>query len=285
MRQIRMLAAGVVVWLTLLIPLQASAAGWLVGAAADGTIYDVDMVTGAAGNPRSTGIENLDGITFTGDDTLYGLSSNGSLYTIDLAAGAATDTGMVVGSGRRYDLTWDPTNDALFLVYTAPGASGAKLMMFDPRTEDEVLIGWFTSAVSAIAVDPAGTLLAIDDNQGLLVAVDTTPRPPEDRFLDIVAEIPLGLDLNWAGGLVAATEDVVYWSGSEMYGADTGYELNRSTGLLAVLGPTGVPDGLTSLAFVPEPASLLLLGIGAACMAKERQRKSETTCFDLEETL
>ncbi|MBU0719239.1 MAG: hypothetical protein KJ749_13405 [Planctomycetes bacterium] len=56
MRQIRKLAAGVVVGLTLLIPLQANAAGWLVGAAADGTIYDVDMATGAAGNPRSTGI-------------------------------------------------------------------------------------------------------------------------------------------------------------------------------------------------------------------------------------
>ncbi|MBU0719240.1 MAG: PEP-CTERM sorting domain-containing protein [Planctomycetes bacterium] len=158
-------------------------------------------------------------------------------------------------------------------------------MMFSPEDVDEVFVGEVGRTLSAIAFDGAGTLFAIDYRPQTLLLVATTPPPPGSIFLDILAEIPLSTDLHWAGGLAVPPDDSLYLSGFVLDGADTLYELDQTTGLLTSLGATGVPGGLTSLTFVPEPASLLLLVVGAACMAKERQRKIDTTCSDREDTL
>ncbi|MBU0719242.1 MAG: PEP-CTERM sorting domain-containing protein [Planctomycetes bacterium] len=273
MRQIRKLAAGVVACLPLLIPLPVSAAGWLVGAAADGTIYDVDIVTGMAGNPRSTGIEDLLGITFAGDDTLYGLSSNGALYTIDLTTGAATDTGTRIGSYTRHELAWDPIMEALYYLTTAPGASGISLTMFNLVTEEETYIGGFRTGTTSIAFDNTGVLFAIDNDEELLLTVDNTPRPPDDRYLEFLAQTPLSVDLGWARGLAVVATDTFYVSALDDE-LDLLYALEPTTGLLTLLGPTGAPGGLNGLTVVPEPASLLLLGMGGALMLRRAHRKS-----------
>ena len=56
---------------------------------------------------------------------------------------------------------------------------------------------------------------------------------------------------------------------------DVLHTLDPNSGLLTAIGPTGVPGGLESLTFIPEPGTLLLVAAGAI-VAKRWRRDTKS---------
>src|SRR5713226_8804372 len=85
--------------MALLLPGGRASADILLGNSAEGTLYDVNTSTGAATNPRSTGINSLVGTAFRADGVLFGLTTFGgtpnpnALFRIDPTTGASTLVG------------------------------------------------------------------------------------------------------------------------------------------------------------------------------------------------
>jgi DNA-binding beta-propeller fold protein YncE len=55
-------------------------------------------------------------------------------------------------------------------------------------------------------------------------------------------------------------------------GTDTLQILETSTGALAAVGQTGLPSGLTSLVYIPEPGTFCVIGIGGLLLLRWRRR-------------
>lgn len=188
--------------------------------------------------------------------TLYMIDGRGaqSLYTVDTGSGNATLVGRH-GVSDLFGLTYDSKNDDL---YGATFTGGLRLYTMDRgdgsgnpgpalphrvgglayNSRDDMLVG---------VEDGAGDLWEIDRNTGdmnLLFAGDFT----NDSGLAYDSEKHLLWDLDWSGNLYS-------------YDIANGYaRTTHKTGL-------GPHDGL---AFVPEPTSLLLIGLGALAAFRRR---------------
>src|SRR5881396_1638520 len=150
----------------------------LIGNDFAGNIYDVDPSTGAATNPRPTGIQNLAGIAWHPDGTLYGISTSESsaggstLFRINPYTGARSMVGPVSPfSIYEGDLTYEPrTGSLLALAALGPGGSN-QLIRVDPATGASLAIGPIPpgdqseSDPSALAFGPDGSLWVLSTGQ------------------------------------------------------------------------------------------------------------------------
>ena len=139
----------------------------LIGASSDGMIYDVDPATGAATNPRDTGIDSLYGLAFSADGTLYGrtLGSGSqalSLFAIEVATGASTLVGSIGEIG--YDFDFDPTTDVLYGLGIAYGGIGTYLYTIDTENATPTVVGYAEVNTPCLAFNNSGTLYALDSD-------------------------------------------------------------------------------------------------------------------------
>jgi len=245
----------------------------LIGSDFDGILYDIDLLTGAVSNPRNTGINPLAGIEFSADGTLYGLSTFGnspnpnSLFRVDPRTGASTLIGITGIEVTEGGLAFDPTSE---LLYGCQAKGQDLLYTFDLSNAKATVKGTIVSSgdISAISFDDSGTLYAIDQlEQSLLTLDPSNANIIKSIDLNISLGSILGMDFDPSSG-------IMYVADGSSGGTDTLYTVDLSTGVLSPVGPTGLTDGLSGLAIVPEPYTISLLGLGSFLVLKKRRRRT-----------
>jgi hypothetical protein len=251
-----------------------------------GRIFDVDPVTGAATNPRNSGIVSLNGIASGPGGTLYGLSSfispasPNSLYRIDPRTGAATLVGRT-GLSRivEGDLTFDPRSGFLYgLANEVLPSQKGELFRIDPTTGAATVVGIldppFSEDPSAMAFGPDGTLYVLDlaSFGGRLLTVD---RDTAAVLNEVVLQHPVTEFLGRQAGMSFDPQSGVFYVATGGLAATDGtrslYTLDVSSGALTMVGPTGLDRGLAGLTFVvPEPTLVSPLVLLSVVLARVR---------------
>lgn len=225
-------------------------------------LYDVDTQTGAASDPRDTGLqfENLTGIALSPGGVLYGLSDCEWLYTIDPATGAAVRVAGVPLPFGEGDIDFDPTTGTLYGVGFSTG-----LVTIDPSTGDATTVGGLQGVgdASAMAFNAAGSLYVLDTGNDGLLEVDKSDG-------SILAGVTLSTPLGSAAGMDFDPETgLLYVADGETDSTDTLYTLGISTGTLTPIGTT-LTGGMAGLEFIPEPTTVSLLAIGGLGLMRRR---------------
>ncbi len=236
-----------------------------------GTLYDVNPTTGVASDPRATGISKLVGIAYSPGGFLYGMTSflggptPNALYKIDPTTGASMLVGATGLKGIfEGDLGFDPTTGVLYGVQNVT-TGGLGLFTLNTSTGLATSIGNVERSgdLSDLAFDKAGNLFLLDDDSNTLLEVNKSNG-------SIISSVPLSLTLGPVGAMAFDPSSgklyVVDGTDGPYTGTNSLYTLNTTTGVLSLIGDTGLSAGLAGLTFtpasVPEPTSWCLLGIG-----------------------
>ena len=245
-----------------------------------GTLYDVNPLTGAAGNARPTGVPYLVGLTFGPDGTLYGMGTfasgvfANSLIRIDPVTGAATRigaTGLIdIFEG---DLDFDPVTGRLYGVQNVPGRGANRdLFEINPASGAASRIGTITQGgdLSAMAFDNAGRLFVLDTADTRLLQVDPATAA-------VIRATPIAQDWNQTAGMDFQPGTGVLFVAEGL--TDQLYTLDTTRGAVQVVGPLGAgPDEVAGLRFVPEPGGAVLLALVAGLpLFRPRLRRARTT--------
>jgi hypothetical protein len=223
--------------------------------------------------------ESLLGIDFRpANGLLYGLGSTSRLYTINTTNGVASQVGSAGAftlSGFSFGFDFSPTTDRIRVVSNlgqnlrlnpndgtltatdTPLAYAAG----DPNAAatPHVVGSAFTNNVSGAV---ATTLFGIDSNLHILL----TQNPPNNGTLNTVGSLGVntsdlvGFDISGLSGIAYAALMAPTGGASQLFA------INLTTGAASLIGTIGVQIPLADLAApvaaVPEPTSLVLLGIG-----------------------
>jgi len=237
-------------------------------------LYQVDPQTGQAGDPKPTGLSHVVGIAFSNDAALYGLTNAtaptnpNSLVRINRETGSSQLVGPTgLSNIIEGDLACDHTTGTLYGMYYLTTGYERKLFTLDAATGAATTLPTSLSGdPSAMAFDAAGALYAIDTSLAKLLTVDKITGATLSR-------VSLSRSLGAAAGMaVDPLTGTFYVADGDSSGTDHLYTLNPTTGLLTDIGPTGLADGLAGLTFLPEPATLALLGLGAVVLRGRRGR-------------
>lgn len=247
-------------------------------------IYNRDVETGVASNPRNTGIGHLTGIAadpFSG--SLYGLTTFGSspansLVRINPLTGAFTTVG-ATGLQHIYegDLAFSPVTGQLFGLQDSPNAPNGPINFFrlDVNTGTATVIGTLPASAfsdySAMAFDSAGNLFVVNTAEGSGSSTLLTVNPNTGAIL---RSVTMNVALGAAAGLTFdPTTGVAYLAGGDDV-TNSFYRLNVGTGQASLIGQLHITEGLAGLAFipVPEPSALVLLIVGGIVVCGGRPR-------------
>ena len=226
-------------------------------------LYQVDPQTGAASDPKPTGLSHVVGIAFGSGGTLYGLTnataptSPNALVRIDRTTGSSQVVGSTgLNNIAEGDIAYDRTTGTLYGLYQLTGGQ-RQLFTLNAATGAAIPLPTSLSGdPSAMAFTPAGTLYAIDTALAKLLTVDKTTGAT-------LTTLSLSRSLGSVAGMAIDPDTgTFYVANGDSGGTDHLYTLNPTTGLLTDIGPLSLPDGLAGLTFLPEPASLILLAAG-----------------------
>lgn len=238
-------------------------------------LVDINLATGAASNPRDTGIYAMAGIAVqpsTGN--IFGLTTNPSapsnmLVTIDRLTGVPT----VVGStGLPFiiegDLAFNPVNGMLYgLADLGTDVLHRNFFQINPATGAATIISNLpnnsnSSDYNALAFDSAGTLYCIDQPSGG-PSVNSRLLTIDPVFGAIESNVAMNVRLGGAIGMAFdPTTGIAYVAdGGTMPGPTNMLcTLDVNSAVLGVIGPVNFTGGISGLTFtaVPEPSSLIL---------------------------
>lgn len=250
-------------------------AGSLLGIAPFGTLYDVNPGTGAATNPRSTGINAVVGIAYAGGTTLYGLTTGGdsaapnSLYSIDMITGSST---LIGSTGLTFisegDLAIDPTTGVLYGITNIDIANSAfEMFTIDTNTGAASVINPVTpnGDFSAMGFDDAGNLFIIDTFRSELLRVNKSNA-------SVLSRTALTIDIGEVAGMAYDSITGTFFVADgkvvpDSIGQNRLYQLNISTGEMTLIGDLGIDQGLSGLTMIPEPSTLALSALGMLVVA------------------
>ena len=248
----------------------------LIGSDWDGIIYDINVSTGAATNPRATGIENLSGIAFSPDNVLYGISGFGTeveanaeaLFIIDPLTGSSTRVGQTELSGiGEGDLDFSPEDGLLYgskqrlidgdHLFTISEDTGVGLLL-------GVLGGGVIRDISGLVMMDSGMAYALDTRNEALVNLDPASGT-------INSTVSLSLSLGSVAGMEHDVDTgIFYVVDGRADGTDSLYTLDPNSGTLFLIGSLGLDEGLSGLAIIPEPATLVICLLAATFLLKRR---------------
>lgn len=252
--------------LSTVVPLVANAAPVLIGGSSDGIIYHVDPATGLASNPRDTGLGQLTGLAFAPDAVLYGrtgglASAPNSLFIIERGTGSPQLVGAI--GEFSFDFDFDPTTSLLYGASPILGAGGSRLHTIDPQSLAVNIIGSIDGTTASVAINLSGRLYSLASQGDVLREIDKTSGAT-------LASFPLAVNFRSAGVAFAPDGTLFVVDGGPGATNDF-YTFDISTGTLTNVGPTGLEQGLTSLAFIPEPTTLTLLGVLACALTVSKE--------------
>ena len=220
----------------------------------DGYLYRIDLATGEAVNLGLVGLYNVEGMAFVGD-TLYGIG--GEIHELwDITAPPGTRVGNT-GSrdGSDAGLSYDPTSGRLYNIQR--NGPGSWLYEINMVTGQAIFIGSDTRGrPDSLAIDADGTAYAFDAIRDTFYTVNLSTGALDfvgPLGVDLMAEAGLAFDAS--GGLWALTDD------GEIYTVD------KMTGTVGLVATT--LSGFEALA-IPEPATVLLLSLGALALCRKR---------------
>jgi hypothetical protein len=238
-----------------------------------GILYDIDIATGAATNPRNTGIERFNGIAADAKGNLFGTTGLGSVpnansfFAIDRHTGAATRIApLSLGNQFEGDLSFDDSTGKFYGVYSA------QLFELNPTTGRGTLRGpSYYGDFSAMGFNKSGQLYVMNTNANELWSFN---KLNGDVFA-VKSVMPQFMP-GTAGMDFHPISDVLYMADGEDDSTDSLYTMDLATGQLTLVGPTGLASGLSGLAFVsvPEPAlrmSLFSLVVGVGLALRPRR--------------
>lgn len=250
------------------------------------TLRQSVFINGLANN------ESLVGIDFRpANNRLYGLGSFGRIYTIDTLTGQAqfqfsltnsVGGGPVALSGVEFGVDFNPAADRLRI--TSNQGQNLRINVDTGVTiVDGTLNGSATFIVASAYINNdndamTGTALYnVDSNQDVL----TLQNPPNSGGQTIIGA--LGTDVSALAGMdiyTMGTSNTAY--GAFQMAGNTGsgfYSVNLATGAATSIGFIGGNQSSDALAIrdiavnpVPEPATLAVLAIGAAMVARRKKK-------------
>jgi streptogramin lyase len=237
----------------------------------DGTLYDVNPATGAATNPRETGITGIVDIEAAADGSvLYGLDAFGAsprsaLYRINPTTGASTligPSGMSIAEG---DLALQPGTGNMFAVGEISGKHN--LLRLNLSTGQATVVGSIPlgdlADPSALSFGGDNKLYLIDTNTNALLTIDPSTGA-------VTASVNVSVALGEVAGMTLDRSNGKLYVTGETRRL---YTLNTGTGQLTDIGPTGLhTQGLAGLTYVPEPSSTAFIATCALALLRRRSR-------------
>ncbi len=217
---------------------------------------------------------------------LFALGSSSRLYRIDASTGAARQIGAVFStalSGSSFGFDFNPTVDRIRVTSNAgqnlrlnpdTGAVAAVDGVLTYAAGDQNAGSTPNIVASAYTNSFGGststTLFNIDANGGRLV----TQVPPNNGTLNTVGS--LGLSISSVSGFDIVSQNggnagfaALQVSGQNPVGF---YTIDLSNGNAALVG--NFDRTVTSIAAVPEPGTLAVVGLGALALLRRRRSKS-----------
>lgn len=232
-------------------------------------LYIIDTTNASTIKVGSFGVEgNMAGLAYdTHHDIMYGTTTaTDKLYSIDYTTGDATFIGDL-GVSLIHGLAYDNSTEMLFGTYGSSEGDG--LYQIDVSTGNSTLIGNtghfyndHLNTVSGLAVHPLTNdlygIIGGPTSVSALVRIDKTTG--SGTFLHEYSIPNLEGLAFLPDGTLYATDN---WSGN-LYTLDI---LSDSTQLI---GNTGFGNAL-GLASVPDPATIMLLGLGGLVVLRRRK--------------
>jgi hypothetical protein len=247
----------------------AARADFIYATAGNGSgLVKVDTTTGAGTAVGATGTTNSFAAAFAPNGTLYGNENYGlgtnQLVTYNLTTGAATPAApSPFGVPTLIALQFNQAGT----LFGASSGGGFYQVNLTTGAASPIGNGTGITGLTDLALDTGGkiwatnktTLYTINPTNGTATQVAQFTGPGSGDLAGIAFA---------ANGTLYATS---YVAGSSLY------TVNTTTGAVTSVGSTGQSFILGAdlpLPPVPEPAGLVLAGIGAACFAGLRLRKS-----------
>lgn len=257
-----------------------------------GATANNELVTFDSASPGSivsrvsiTGLVGADGVTLDPGATLvnlsfnpadglhYGLDSNANFYRVSLDGSVTLVSNAFNPTAFTAGFAYDPfTNRFLFasedgesvLLSTSGSTTANPTLKYATGDVNAA----FTPQVFALGIDAVtGQSYFLDANRGVL-AISVDPN-----FSELFTVGSLGGSFAAFGGAVVDEDGFLYASLSTD-GLTSGlYSIDTSTGAATLVGSLG--EGVYSLAAVPEPGTIALIGIGLAGALIFRRRRPQ----------
>jgi hypothetical protein len=245
-------------------------------------IVDIDLMTGAATNPRDTGIFVLAGIaTQPSTGILFGLTTLPStppntLVTINPWTGAYSIVGPTgLSSIVEGDLAFNPIDGMLYGIQDAgPMFNERNLFRLNPSTGQATTVGSIGTSgdYSALAFDSIGNLYTIDSgvpgNSVLQKINPASGNVMDSLVMNVNLVSGVGMTFDPITGIAYVAD------GGQENGARLLYTLEVLNGVLVPIGPTNIAGGISGLSFitVPEPSGLHFVAVGFAFVVRRLRR-------------
>lgn len=227
--------------------------------------------------------ERLRGIDFRpADGQLYGLGSFNNLYTIDTSTGQASLVGggnFAPGmNGSSFGFDFNPVIDRIRVVSEAN-----QNLVLNPNdgTATQVTDLFYGAGDVNFGMDPSVVSSAYTNS---FAGAATTQLYGIDTELDILVTQAnsagtlgtvgaLGIDLNDTASFdISGTTGIAYGTVVSEDGAQSIFwTVDLATGQSTMLGQIGGGTIITSMAVVPAPGGLALIGLGAAAGVRRRR--------------